>query len=108
MVIRTIGAGSKDPVTARDSEGRILNGKHSYKRHLPPGIPATLFWDVTLYNVPDGTMPETDQMLPSKNGFENTAINDDGSIDLHFGPRMPDGVAETNFIKTVNGRHLSR
>ena len=104
MVMRTIGAGSKYPVTARDSEGRILNGKHSYKLHLPPGIPAKLFWAVTLYNVPDGTMPETDQLLPSKNGFENTMINDDGSIDLYFGPKKPEDVAETNFIKTVKGR----
>lgn len=104
MVMRTIGAGSKYPVTVRDSNGDILNGSHTYKLHLPAGIPAKLFWAVTAYNVPDGTMPETDQLLPSKNGFENTVTNEDGSIDIYFGPARPKSVAETNYIKTIKGR----
>ena len=49
-------------------------------------------------------MPETSQLMPSRNGFENTVKNEDGSIDLYFGPTRPEGVAETNFIKTVKGR----
>jgi hypothetical protein len=104
MVMRTINAGSKYPVTARDADGNLLNGSHNYKLHLPGGIPAKLFWAVTLYNVTDGTMPETSQLMPSKNGFENTVKNEDGSIDLYFGPTRPEGVAETNFIKTIKGR----
>jgi len=104
MVMRTINAGSKYPVTPRDADGNILNGSYNYKLHLPAGIPAKLFWAVTLYNVTDGTMPETSQLMPSKNGFENTVKNEDGSIDLYFGPMKPQGVAETNYIKTVEGR----
>ena len=42
--------------------------------------------------------------MPSRNGFENTVKNDDGSIDLYFGPTRPEGIAETNFIQTVEGR----
>ena len=29
-------------------------------------------------------MPETPQLMPSKNGFENTVKNQDGSIDIFF------------------------
>jgi hypothetical protein len=104
MVIRTINAGAKYPVTQRDAEGNMLNGSHSYKLHLPPDIPAKLFWAVTLYNVTDGTMPETPQLLPSKNGYDKTVKNEDGSIDLFFGPTKPSGVPETNWIQTVKGR----
>ena len=104
MVMRTINAGSKYPFTIRDKDGNLLNGSHQYKLHLPAGIPAKLFWAVTLYNVTDGTMPETSQLMPSKNGFENTVKNKDGSIDLYFGPTKPKGVAETNYIKTIEGR----
>ena len=104
MVMRTINAGSKYPITARDADGNFLNGSNHYKLHLPAGIPAKLFWAVTLYNVTDGTMPETPQLLPSKNGFDNTVKNDDGSIDLFFGPTKPEGVADTNWIQTVKGR----
>lgn len=104
MVMRTIDAGSKYPVTIRDADGNILNGSHPYKLHLPADIPVKLFWAVTLYNVTDGTMPETPQLSPSRNGYENTVINEDGSIDLYFGPTQPEGVADTNWIQTIEGR----
>ena len=102
--MRTIGAGSKYPVTLRDKDGDILNGSNAYKLHLPAGIPAKAFWAVTLYNITDGTMPETPQLMPSTNGYEKVTKNPDGSIDLYFGPKRPEGVAEKNWIQTVKGR----
>lgn len=104
MVMRTINAGSKYPFTTRDADGKFLNGSYQYKLRLPAGIPAKLFWAVTIYNVTDGTMPETPQLIPSKNGFENTVKNKDGSINLHIGPTQPEGIADTNWIQTVKGR----
>jgi hypothetical protein len=104
MVMRTINAGSKYPVTSRDADGNFLNGSHNYKLRLPAGIPAKLFWATTVYNITDGTMPETPQLIPSKNGFENTVKNNDGSIDLHIGPTQLEGIADTNWIQTVKGR----
>ena len=105
MVMRTIGAGSKYPVATRDADGNFLNGSSQYKLYLPPGIPAKAFWAVTLYNITDGTMPETPQLLPSKNSLdESIAKNADGSVDLFFGPTKPKGAKETNWIQTVNGR----
>lgn len=104
MVMRTIGEGSKYPTATRDADGDILNGSNSYKLHLPTGIPAKAFWAVTLYNVTDGTMPEAEQLMPSTNGYEKYAKNDDGSIDLYFGPTKPEGIADKNWIQTVEGR----
>ena len=49
-------------------------------------------------------MLETDQILPSKNGYVHTVTSADGSFDVWFGPAKPDDVAESNFIKTVEGR----
>jgi hypothetical protein len=104
MVMRTIGAGSKYPFTTRDADGDILNGSNNYKLHLPPDIPALAFWAVTAYNVTDGTMPETEQLMPSTNGYEKVVKNDDGSIDIFFGPTQPDGVGDKNWIQTIPGR----
>lgn len=106
MVMRTIGAGSKYPNAVRDSKGEFLNGTNTYKMHLPPNPPAALFWAVTAYNVTDGTMPETKQMLPSTNGFYDVPKNADGSIDIWFAPEKPEGVADTAFIQTVPGRNF--
>jgi hypothetical protein len=104
MVMRTIGAGSKYPFTARDKEGRFLNGSNAYRLHLPAGIPAHLFWAVTAYNVVDGSMPETPQLLPSINGYNKVMKNADGSIDLFFGSSRPAAASETNWIQVIGGR----
>ena len=104
MVMRTINQGSKYPITIKDADGNFLSGSNKYKLHLPAGIPARLFWAVTIYNITDGTMPETSQRFPGVNGFDNTVKNKDGSIDLYFGPTKPEGAPDTNWIQTINGR----
>jgi hypothetical protein len=106
MVMRTLGAGSKYPVALRDADGEFLNGSNTYKLHLPPNPPAALFWAVTAYNITDGTMVETPQLMPSINGFNKIATNSDGSIDLWFGPSKPAGTPGSNFIQTVDGRNF--
>ena len=94
MVMRTTGAGSKYPFTARDADGAFLNGSNSYRLRLPPNPPAALFWAVTAYNMTDGTMAETPQLLPSINGYDDIETNQDGSIDLYFAPEKPGDVPE--------------
>ena len=106
MVMRTLGAGSKYPNTTRDADGEFLNGSNNYKLHLPPDPPAALFWAVTAYNITDGTMPETPQLLPSINGFNKVETNKDGSIDLWFGPQKPARAPASNFIQTVPDRNF--
>jgi hypothetical protein len=107
MVMHTLGAGSKYPTTRRDVDGNFLNGANTYRLHLPPDAPAALFWAVTLYNITDGTMVETPQLMPSINSLnEAVAKNADGSIDLWFGPSQPADAPDTNFIQTVDGRNF--
>jgi hypothetical protein len=106
MVMRTLNAGSKYPVAMRDADGNFLNGSNTYKLHLPADPPAALFWAVTAYNITDGTMPETPQLLPSVNGLGKVATNSDGSIDLWFGPQKPTDAPESNWIQTVDGRNF--
>jgi hypothetical protein len=106
MVMRTLGAGSKYPVAYRDATGDFLNGSNTYRLRLPANPPAALFWAVTAYNITDGTMPETPQLLPSINGFNKVATNSDGSIDLWFGPQKPANAPDSNWIQTVSGRNF--
>jgi hypothetical protein len=105
MVMRTLNAGSKYPVAMRDADGNFLNGSNTYKLHLPADPPAALFWAVTAYNITDGTMPETPQLLPSVNGLGKVATDADGSVDLWFGPQKPSDAPESNWIQTVDGRN---
>jgi hypothetical protein len=104
MVMRTIGAGSKYPVTHRDADGDILNGSNGYMLHLPKGIPAAAFWAVTLYNITDGTMVSAPQLMPSINQYNDVEYDDDGGLHLYFAPNRPEDVPESNWIQTDDGR----
>jgi hypothetical protein len=106
MVMRTLDAGSKYPFTTQDADSNFLNGSNTYKLHLPPDPPAALFWAVTAYNITDGTTPETPQLLPSINGFNEVATNTDHSVDLWFSPEKPSDVQASNWIQTVGGRNF--
>ncbi len=99
-----INRGSKYPSTYRDSDGNLLEGSSTYKLHLPAGIPAAAFWAVTIYNPADGTMPQTDQPFPSRNGLDKPQYNADGSIDLYFGPTKPQDVNDKNWLQTLRGK----
>ena len=47
---------------------------------------------------------QTSQPFPSKNNKrDNLTVNDDGSVDLYFGPKAPVGK-EPNWIATVPGK----
>lgn len=99
-------AGSKYPFAFRDADGGFLEGSKSYRLHLPPNPPAALFWAVTAYNITDGTMTETTQLLPSINAYNKVATNADGSIDLWFGPTKPAAATDANWIQTAEGRNF--
>jgi len=106
MVVNTIGMGSKYPNTMADANGEWLNGSNNYKLHLPPNIPAKLYWAVTAYNPIDGTMPETSQLFPSRNQFDKVKTNADGSVDIYFGPSKPSAASAENWIQTIADRAL--
>jgi hypothetical protein len=106
MVMRTLDAGSKYPFTTQDADGDFLNGSNAYKLHLPRNPPAKLFWAVTAYNITDGTMVEAPQLMPSINGFNKVATNNDGSVDLWFAPEKLAGAPDSNWIQTVSRRNF--
>ena len=104
MVNDTINQGSKYPFTMRDKDGNLLDSSNTYKLHLPTGIPAKLYWAVTIYNPADGTMPETSQPFPSRNQFDRPPSNRDGSLDIYLGPTKPNSIDARNWIQTLKGK----
>ncbi len=104
MVVDMVGKGSKYPLTFKDADGNFLMGENSYKLNLPKGIPAENFWAVTLYDAPTAAgVDKPGQPIPSINSQGNLKYNDDGSIDLYFGPEPPQGAPPSNYIGTNQG-----
>lgn len=104
MVVDMVGKGSKYPLTFKDADGDFLMGGNAYKLRLPKGIPAENFWAVTLYTAATAAgVDKPGQMIPSINSQGDLKYNDDGSIDLYFGPELPAGAPASNYIGTNKG-----
>jgi hypothetical protein len=102
MAMNIVGMGAKYPVAFRDADGDLLSGGSSYRLHLPPGVPAKLFWSVTAYDAEHASGLDNGQPLPSINSMDRPQPNRDGSTDIYFGPEKPDGAE--NWLATVPGR----
>ncbi|WP_216897511.1 DUF1254 domain-containing protein [Nocardia alni] len=104
MVHPTPGAGQVYMTTKRDDRARLVRADHTYRLHVPAGVPVAQFWSLTLYS--------EDTRRPYDNGGTDIRsvsldsrdpdlqFNDDGSIDLYIGPTAPEG-AQNNWMKTI-------
>src|SRR5215467_4326564 len=89
-------------VTFVDEDGNFLEGGNSYVLKLPKGIPAHLFWSVTVYDPVTGSGLDNGQPFPSINTMDKPVVNSDGSTNIYFGPNSPgDGK---NWLRTLPGQ----
>jgi hypothetical protein len=103
MDTKIVGEGSIYPWTALDANSQPLDGGKSYKLHLPPDIPAKQFWSVIVYSTQTRSMIQTDDRFPSVSSQnKDLIVNEDGSVDVYFGPKPPPGK-KPNWVQTIPG-----
>jgi hypothetical protein len=104
MVVKSVGVGSQYAIATTDSKGQVLDGRKTYKVHLPPNVPAKNFWSFVLYDNQTRSMLQTDAQFPSIGSQSKGVVrNADGSYDIWFGPTAPAG-RESNWVQTVPGK----
>jgi len=96
-----VGEGSQYPWAAQDANGNPFDGGKTYKLRLPPNIPVKDFWSVIVYDTQTRSMLQTDQpALSVSRQNKAVKVNADGSVDVWFGPKAPEGM-EHNWIQTI-------
>ena len=104
MEIEMVGVGSQYAAIYKDSRGDYLDGSNTYKLNIPANPPVKDFWSVVLYDPQTRSMLETDNPFPSVNSeLSDLVKNNDGSVDLYFGPEAPEGK-EKNWIQTIENK----
>ena len=113
MEAKTVGAGSQYATAAKDSKGNWFDGSKNYKLTLPANIPQKNFWSITVYDSQTRGLLQNDLPYPTvgagsgfpASGNQNGAVqqNKDGSTDLYFGPKAPEGK-KSNWVQTVSGK----
>jgi hypothetical protein len=99
---RTLNFGQVYLEASKDKNGARLDGGKSYRMRVATDAPVKQFWSMTLYdNVTRGPVI-TDQGAADLSSRKDLAKNEDGSVDLYFGPTRPEGAK--NWIKTTSGK----
>jgi hypothetical protein len=102
MVLKLRGRGSKYIFTSRDADGNHLDGGSHYRLTLPANVPAKEFWSICIYDPKTRSILNTGRPKSAINSYMDLPINEDGSIDLYFGPTPP-SQGEASWIKTKSG-----
>jgi hypothetical protein len=104
MALKMVGAGSQYAFGILDKNGNYLDGAKNYKLNIPANVPAKNFWSIVVYDPQTRSELQTSQPLPSiQSQRAKLTYNEDGSVDLYFGPEAPKGK-ENNWVQTVPGK----
>jgi hypothetical protein len=99
-----LGEGQFYLMTIVDGAGKPLEGALAYRLTVPPDPPVKLYWSATAY---DRATHALIRDLPWSSRSSNTPglkKNADGSVDVYFGPKAPEGK-ESNWVPTnASGR----
>lgn len=83
-----------------DAHGHRLSGDRTYRLHVPPGVPATQFWALTIYDAATAGFIRESPRIEINSYAGNLTTNADGSVDLYVGPSAPAGK-EANWSYTA-------
>ena len=103
MMGRVVGAGQVYLEASKDASGKWLDGGRSYRLHVPADVPVAQFWSVTVYDNETRCFVDTG-VQPDRSSRDEIVVNADGSVDLFFGPALPQGAPGSNWIQTISGR----
>ena len=73
-------------------------GPTSFRYQLK--VPVKKFWAVTAYDPVSRSLLDSGGQI-TVSSLRDHKVNSDGSVDVFFGPVKPEGVNETNWIKTA-------
>ena len=82
-----------------DKDGKPLDGSKTYRLNVPAKAPIRQYWSATLYDRDTHALIRKMSHAARSSQSQGLQINKDGSIDLYFGPKAPEGK-ESNWSPT--------
>jgi hypothetical protein len=105
IALKRLGAGQYYLVNIKDKEGEAYDGGKAYHLHVPPNPPVQQYWSVTAYDRETHALIKGMDRASRASNAADLQKNADGSVDLWFGPKAPEGK-EANWIPTDPNRRF--
>jgi len=93
------GAGQSYLMTIKDKEDRSFDGNNTYRLHVPPNAPVKQYWSATVYDRATHAFIRNQSRLGRSSQSSGLLKNEDGSVDIYFGPQAPGGKG-SNWVPT--------
>ena len=94
-----LGTGQFYLMTIKDREGQPLDGRAAYRLTIPANAPVRLYWSATVYDRATHALIRDQQRFSRSSQSPGILTNTDGTVDVYFGPKSPEGQ-ESNWIAT--------
>jgi hypothetical protein len=93
------GIGQFYLMAIRDKDGQSFIGANTYRLTVPPHVPVNQYWSATVYDRATHAFIRNIARLGRSSQSPGLKMNEDGSVDLWFGPRAPEGK-DSNWAPT--------
>jgi hypothetical protein len=101
---KRLGEGQFYLMGIEDKEGKPLDGSKTYRLNVPANAPIRQYWSATLYDRDTHALIRKMPHAARSSQSKGLQVNKDGSVDLYFGPKAPEGK-ESNWTPTdPNGK----
>jgi len=91
--------------SAESADGKWLDGSENYKIVVPPNVPISDFWAITVYDLESASYIRNISKNSVDSSMKELRKDKDGSVTIYFGAKAPEGK-EANWIPTVEGRRF--
>ena len=100
FIPKHLGKGSFYLMGLRDKSGALFDGSSLYRLRVPKDVPAGQFWSAIVYSMKTkGFIANASKVGIGSYDKAELKQNADGTIDLYFGPKPPEGM-ESNWLPT--------
>ncbi|MFJ4478785.1 DUF1214 domain-containing protein [Streptomyces xanthochromogenes] len=96
---RHLGKGQSYLMAIADQDGQDLDGGQNYKLTVTADVPVSQYWSLTVYSSDTHTLLKNATRLSRSSLNPDLVTNQDGTVDLYFGPQAPAGH-ESNWLPT--------
>ena len=97
--IKRLGTAQIYLLSGKDKDGNALNGSETYRLQVPTNVPTKQYWSATVYDRKTHALIKNLSRASCASNDKSVQENADGSVDVYFAPKAPEGK-ESNWIPT--------